>query len=301
MIERYDQLVAQGRDAAGRGDLEAAESSFAAAEKLAREHGDDARADRAEVSRRFVSIERGEADAQIAPLRMLFMRNADTEVRSSAAYAIAVAHDDAGDLAGASDWAARSSELADQTDDEAAVMRSLNLHGVLALRTATFDVAETAFQRVLTTLDLGGHDLDRANAAQARDNLGYVHLCTGRLADGLRLCETARETLEELGATQFLHETLQDLCYGYILDDQLERATECGERALELALAQSDQLIVKNCLFLLSEIAVRRGDTFRARRYLRELTAYYPEVGVSEEIIDVFLQTDLTTVVNLRG
>ena len=48
-------------------------------------------------------------------------------------------------------------------------------------------------------------------------------------------------------------------------------------------------------------IDVRRGDTFRARRYLRELTAYYPEVGVSEEIIDVFLQTDLTTVVNLRG
>ena len=43
------------------------------------------------------------------------------------------------------------------------------------------------------------------------------------------------------------------------------------------------------------------GDTFRARRYLRELAAYYPEVGVSEEIIDVFLATDLTSVVNLRG
>ena len=46
---------------------------------------------------------------------------------------------------------------------------------------------------------------------------------------------------------------------------------------------------------------MRRGDTFGARRYLHELTAYYPEAGVSEEIIDVFLATDLTTVVNLRG
>ena len=46
---------------------------------------------------------------------------------------------------------------------------------------------------------------------------------------------------------------------------------------------------------------VRRGDTFGARRYLHELTAYYPEAGISEEIIDVFLATDLTTVVNLRG
>ena len=46
---------------------------------------------------------------------------------------------------------------------------------------------------------------------------------------------------------------------------------------------------------------MRRGDTFKARRYLRELTAYYPGVGISEEIIDVFLATDLTSVVNLRG
>jgi hypothetical protein len=50
----------------------------------------------------------------------------------------------------------------------------------------------------------------------------------------------------------------------------------------------------------LSEIAVRRGDTFRARRLLRELVAHYPEVAANDDIIDVFLATDLTTVVNLR-
>ena len=58
-----------------------------------------------------------------------------------------------------------------------------------------------------------------------------------------------------------------------------------NEKALELAIEHSDQQIAKNCLFLLSEIAVRRGDTFGARRYLHELTAYYPEVGISEAII----------------
>ena len=83
--------------------------------------------------------------------------------------------------------------------------------------------------------------------------------------------------------------------------DELDMASNCGERALELAIEHDDQQIAKNCLFLLSEIAVRRGDTFGARRYLHELTAYYPEAGISEEIIDVFLATDLTTVVNLRG
>ena len=88
---------------------------------------------------------------------------------------------------------------------------------------------------------------------------------------------------------------------GYVLADELDTAFRCGERALELAIELNDQQIAKNCLFLLSEIAVRRGDTCGARRYLHELTAYSPEAGISEEIIDVFLATDLTTVVNLRG
>ncbi len=125
--------------------------------------------------------------------------------------------------------------------------------------------------------------------------------CTNRLEEGLRLCEEARATLESLGAEDHLYEILQDLCYGYLLADELDCGYECGQRALDLAIGAEDALVVKNSLFLLSEIAVRRGDTLGARRYLRELTAYYPEAEVSEEIIDVFLATDLTTVVNLRG
>jgi tetratricopeptide (TPR) repeat protein len=137
--------------------------------------------------------------------------------------------------------------------------------------------------------------------AQVRDNLGYVMMCTDRLNEGIELCETAKSELERLGADHYLYETLQDLCYGHLLADNLDRARECGEKALDLAIEFEDDQVAKNCLFLLSETAVRHGDTFRARRYLRELTAYYPEVGISEEIIDVFLSTDLTSVVNLRG
>jgi hypothetical protein len=126
-------------------------------------------------------------------------------------------------------------------------------------------------------------------------------MCTDRLDEGIRCCEAARAVLEETGVEHYLYEVLQDLCYGYVLADELDQAFSSGERALELAIEHNDQQIAKNCLFLLSEIAVRRGDTFGARRYLHELTAYYPEAGISEEIIDVFLATDLTTVVNLRG
>ncbi len=115
------------------------------------------------------------------------------------------------------------------------------------------------------------------------------------------MCEQARVTLDVAKADHLVYENLQDLCYGYILDDQLESANACGEQALELAEKYEDLQVMKNCLFLLAEIAVRRGDTFRARRFLRELTHFYPEVEMNEEIIDVFLATDLTNVVNLRG
>ena len=147
----------------------------------------------------------------------------------------------------------------------------------------------------------GADGYQRVAAALVEDNLGYVMLCTDRLDEGLQHCERARAVLEDLGAEHYRYEILQDLCYGYVLADELDMAFSCGTEALELAIADSDEQIAKNCLFLLSEIAVRRGDTFGARRYLHELTAYYPEAGVSEEIIDVFLATDLTTVVNLRG
>jgi tetratricopeptide (TPR) repeat protein len=172
--------------------------------------------------------------------------------------------------------------------------------GTLAAKAAVFDEAEEAFRRCLEAHgDCAGYQ--RVMAAQVEDNLGYVMMVTDRLEEGIRHCEAARTAMEDLGAEHYLFETLQDLCYGYVLVDDLDRADECGTRALELAIEHSDEQIAKNCLFLLSEIAVRRGDTFGARRYLRELTAYYPEAGVSEEIIDVFLATDLTSVVNLRG
>ncbi len=54
-------------------------------------------------------------------------------------------------------------------------------------------------------------------------------------------------------------------------------------------------------MFLLAEVSVRSGDRFRARRYLRELAQYYPELDISEELIDVLMATDFTRAVNLRG
>jgi len=300
MRERYDELLVAAERALGADDFERSAELFAEAEAIARGSGDIDLADRAFCNRCSVLVELDQGADQIPKLKEILLRSSDNRNRFLAAYCTGVAYYISDDCERAHSYARRATGLAVELGDHSLEHRSLNLVGTLAARASLFEEAEDAFRRCLEA-HRSGEGYQRVMAAQVEDNLGYVMLCTDRLYEGLRHCERARADLEELGAEHYLYETLQDLCYGYVLVDDLDRAQECGTRALELAIEYSDEQIAKNCLFLLSEIAVRRGDTFGARRYLHELTAYYPEAGVSEEIIDVFLATDLTTVVNLRG
>jgi tetratricopeptide (TPR) repeat protein len=300
MRERYDDLMRHAEEALSGDQFEFAAELFEKAESLAREHGATDLGDRAFCNRCSVLVELDRGADQIPKLKEILLSSSDTRNRFLAAYNTSVAYDISDDIERAQRYARRATGLARELDDPSLEHRSLNLVGILAARTSLFEEAEDAFRRCLEA-HFGASGFQRVMAAQVEDNLGYVMMCTDRLDEGIGHCEEARAVMEELGANHYLYETLQDLCYGYVLADDLDRADECGTRALELAIDHSDEQIAKNCLFLLSEIAVRRGDTFGARRYLRELTAYYPEAGVSEEIIDVFLATDLTTVVNLRG
>jgi tetratricopeptide (TPR) repeat protein len=300
MRARYDDFLKRGEQAVATADFELAALLFAKAESVAREIGEVDLADRAFCNHCSILVELDRGADQIPKLKEILLRSSNTRNRFLAAYCTGVAYFISDDLDRADSYARRATALARELDDTSLEGRSLNLVGTLAARDSRFDEAEEAFSRCLEAHRNGG-GYQQVMAAQVEDNLGYVMMCTDRLDEGIRRCEEARGTLEELGAEHYLYEVLQDLCYGYVLADDLERAFRCGSQALALAVEHNDPQIAKNCLFLLSEIAVRRGDTFGARRYLHELTAYYPEAGISEEIIDVFLATDLTTVVNLRG
>ena len=300
MRARYDELLMLGESAVGVEDFERAAGLFAEAESVARGLGEIDLADRAFCNRCSVLVELDQGADQIPKLKEILLSSGDTRNRFLAAYCTGVAYYISEDLERADSYARRATGLARELDDQSLERRSLNLVGTLAARDSRFDEAEEAFCLCLEAhRDANGYQ--RVMAAQVEDNLGYVMMCTDRLDEGIRRCEAARAVMEELGAEHYMYEVLQDLCYGYVLVDELDNAFNCGSEALELAIEHDDQQIAKNCLFLLSEIAVRRGETFGARRYLHELTAYYPEAGISEEIIDVFLATDLTTVVNLRG
>jgi len=300
MSARFDELMRSAEAAFTRDDFEGSAALYAEAVEEARESGDQDSADRAFCSHCSVLVELDRGADQIPKLKEILLRSGNTKIRFHAAYCTAVAYDVSGETDKAQGYADRAAGFAAEIGDAVSASRSLNLVGNLSIRGSNFTEAESAFSKSLKAHEeLEGHH--RMTEAQVRDNLGYVMMCTDRLHEGIELCESARSDLERLNADHYLYETLQDLCYGHLLADNLNRARECGEKALDLAIDFEDDQVAKNCLFLLSETAVRHGDTFRARRYLRELTAYYPEVGISEEIIDVFLSTDLTSVVNLRG
>ncbi len=300
MNPRYEELSAAARGAFVQGRLEKASEIFGIVMALARREGDEAAADKAFCNRCAVLVELDAVRSEVPELQRILLRSTEPKTRWMAAYYTAVAFDLDGDRQRAASFAQRALDLAPHVDEPETEAATANLLGNLALLSSRFDDAEAAFERALAAYGgLGGYH--RLMAAQVRDNLGYTHLCTDRIASGLTLCESARNDMRELEASHYLAQTLQDLSYGYILGDELTAAREHGEEGLKLARVIDDRLIIKNSLFLLAEVSVREGDEFRARRFLGELTRCYPEVGPSEEIVDLLLGVDLTRVVNLRG
>jgi len=301
MSAAWYELHRQRAEAAfAAGDVETAIAVWEQAELEARRRGDAEREDLAFCSRAALLIDLERGESCLPRLKRILLGSGKPRTRWMASYYTSMAHYMATRLQEASSYARRARSFADELGEPAPLAASRNLLGNIAVLDSRFEEAETEYSGALEAYR-GLEGYHRSMAALVRDNLGYVFICTDRLQEGLELCDESRRELESQEAVHLLPQPLQDLCYGHLLDGSLEEARLHGERGLELALQTDDRLVVKNTLFLLAEIAVREGDRFRARRFLTELVRCYPEVGPDEDIIDVFLDVDLTRVVNLRG
>lgn len=301
MNAAYDELTARAQEAFVRGAVDEALQLFGEAERTAAAAHQPDLAERAFCNRCAVLIEiEAVGRSELARLKRILLGATDPKTRWMAAYYSAMAYHVANTHDKAYDYVRRAVELSGAVGEPASTAASANLLGNLELLHSRFEDAEEAYGRALEAYrGLDGYH--RLMEAQVRDNLGYVLLCTDRLEGGIELCDQARATMEELGATHYLQQPLQDLCYGHLLVGRLDEALLHGERGLDLARAADDGLVVKNLLFLLAEVHVRRGERLHARRYLTDLTNCYEQLGISEEMVDVLMGTDLTRVVNLRG
>jgi len=296
----YEDHRRRAEAAFASGDVETALQAWQQAEFEANRRGDGLRADLSFCNQAAILIDLERGDACLPRLKRILLGSGHPRVRWMASYYTGMALYMATKLAEAMGYARRALSFAEELGEQAPRAATSNLVGNIAVLDSRFNEAETAYREALDAYrGLDGYH--RSMASLVRDNLGYVLMCTDRLQPGIELCDRSRRELEMQKATHLLPQPLQDLCYGHLLDGSLKEARGHGERGLELAMATDDRLVVKNTLFLLAEIAVREGDRFRARRFLTELVRCYPEVAPDDDIIDVFLDVDLTRVVNLRG
>jgi len=296
----YESYRQRAEAAHASGDAEAALRLWKEAEQEATRRGETERGDLAFCNQAAILIDLERGDACIPRLKRILLGSGRPKLRWMASYYTGMALYMATRLEDAMGYARRALSFAGELGEQAPRAATNNLVGNIAVLDSHFDEAEMAYRGALEAYrGLDGYH--RSMASLVRDNLGYVLMCTDRLAAGIELCDRSRLELECQKAFHLLPQPLQDLCYGHLLDGSLNEAKLHGERALELAMEADDRLVAKNSLFLLAEAAVREGDRFRARRYLNELVRCYPEVGPDEDIIDVFLDVDLTRVVNLRG
>ena len=252
MSGRFDEVMGSARAALDRGDLERAATLYGEAVEVGRQIGDVDLADLAFCSQCSVLSELDRGADRIPKLKEILLRSSNGKNRYLAAYCTAVAYDIDDDREKARSYAQRAIELSEVLGEADLISRAANLAGTLAIRESRFEEANRCYRQALDSQEsLDGYHL--AVRAQYIDNLGYVMMCTDRLTEGIELCEDARSRLEKLGADHYLYETLQDLCYGHLLAGNLDRAQECGEKALDLAVEFEDDQVAKNCLFLLSE------------------------------------------------
>jgi tetratricopeptide (TPR) repeat protein len=189
-------------------------------------------------------------------------------------------------------------------------------YGQLALRTAD-EASEPAWRRVVL-IDLGNvyemdsqidqaiecfrealeisgesnenHDQD-LSYGYALENLGYCMLLQQKIEEGIETIQRALAILHDpIGAA----EAHIDLCYGYLEQNDLDKALEHGTAGLDLA---KDPRQIRNSHYLLGEVAYKLGDVETADFHFDQLARFYPEF---RNLKSLLFAIDLRGMVNLK-
>jgi tetratricopeptide (TPR) repeat protein len=125
----------------------------------------------------------------------------------------------------------------------------------------------------------------------ALENLGASKLLNDEFEDGIALIERA---LPSIASPMLKAEAYIDLCFGYLGQENLERAWYFGQAGLEVA-TESRQ--IRNAHYLLGEVAYKLGDIELAELHFDKLAAFYPDF---RHLKSLLFAIDLRSMVNLK-
>lgn len=290
----FEELKRLGQQAIEAGCLDDAARLFDQALAWAQEH-DETLVDLAVCNRAAVSIELRQGDGELARLREILLRNADTLCCRVAAYNIARHYEltknykksmfyariacDRSALLGRRDWLASSH----------------NLIGNTLLAEGFVDRAREEYEQALELLPAEPIPA----AASVLDNLGYCRILQGRHREGFDLLYRSLRLARRFGAERYEIFTRLDLCFAHLETGRFHKAARHGRTALELAERTGETDATKNALYLLGEVANLQGETDTAHSYFSRLQKnFYPD----ESYLPGFLlAVDIRKLVNLHA
>ena len=251
---------------------------------------DEALAEMIRLNRATALIELGEDGPEVRELPEVLLRRRSTTHAVLAAHNLQVKCLLANDLEESLRYGRLALRDVEEVGDPVWKASILTDRGGSAMRRSRFEESILHHRRALAALG-SGHLLQRAVAIE---NIGYCLVQVGQARRGIRFIRKALDIFEREGHETYHCETLLDLCNAYLEISDLELARQAGRRCLALA---DDPRLVRNCHYLLGEVAIRQGRTDEARRHFGVLAAFYPGFVALPQLL---LSFDIRNLINLK-
>ena len=291
----YQQLWQHAEEAKEAGRLEEALLGYTESLAAARRTGDVELIDRATCNEAMVAITLGEIDARIPPLREILMRNTSPLNCYLAAYHIARAYELRKEPKKGLFYARIALERADQVGHPRRRGAAYNQMGNALMAESLFEEAAESYRRALAAVpnELGDWRLVCVT------NLGYCEVMLGRVRSGVaRLYGALRTALRSASPRTVMMARL-DLCFGLMELGRLRDADRHARRAYPLAQQIGEVDHVKNCLYLLGQVAVLEERLEDARGWFEELQRrFFPD---QPQLVGFLIGIDVRQVINLRA
>ena len=294
--ERIEALLQQGPAEHKADRLVEALATFAEAERLAKELGDQRAADRAFVNwcTSSLKLERALRGEHLGRLRAILMAGDDAVSSRLAAYNIARAYEFRKEFRKGLFYAQTALHRSLRLDLPGWVASSHNQIGNFLLAQSRFEDACGEYEEALALLPAG----PSRRKALILTNLGYSRAVLGH-SGALALIYRSLRMLRRLGARRDTIIPHLDLCYALLEAGRCRHAVSHGVRALALAEEAAEHDSIRHALFLLGEASQQRGNPELAREHFRRLQErYFPE---SPHLADLLLSVDVRKLINLKA
>lgn len=304
VTEDFETLRDRGRELVATGSYREAAVVYRHAAQAATAAGEADLADEAFCGWGAAETELGNGVNVMPELRRILLGSAVDHNCCLAAYTLARAHELDGQIKKALFYARLFRDRAEYVEREGMTGLAHSLLGNLLVAEGRDADAANCYRTALQHYT----EAPPIWTAIAETNLGYCLLARATAAkrlrsatmrEGLRLLYRSIRTFRRGGAIQYTMLPHQDLCFAHLELKRPVSARRHGIRALELAEGCRDLAVVKNCLYLLGQVAMLQRDAEAANAYFSELEQrFYPE---QTGLATVLMSLDLRQVVNLRA